>query len=96
MRQKEQDARTLASQCVQAITTVFRGPTDHREARVVATCDAGRITTPWDHAMDAAANHAVAALALMDQLGWSRCADLVMGSTRRGYVFVQVSREGVA
>lgn len=47
---------------------------------------------PWDHALDASANHAAAALQLMRELGWSERNDLVMGGTGNGYVFVQVPK----
>lgn len=76
----------------QAITTSFRGPTDTKDARIIARCEAKRISVPWDDNLDTGANHAAAALQLMDQLGWSERNDLVMGGTREGYVFVQVPK----
>lgn len=85
-------AKALALSARQAITTSFRGPTDSNGSRVIARCEAKRISVPWDHALDAGANHATAALQLMDQLGWSERNDLVMGGTREGYVFVQVPK----
>jgi hypothetical protein len=83
-------AKALAAGSRQAITTSYRGPTDTSRSRVIARCEAKRISVPWDHALDPGANHAAAALQLMDQLGWSENNDLVMGGTRDGYVFVQV------
>lgn len=85
-------AKALALSARQAITTSFRGPTDTKGSRVIARCEAKRISVPWDHALDVGANHAAAALSLMDQLGWSERNDLVMGGTRDGSVFVQVPK----
>lgn len=85
-------AKALAGASRQAITTSYRGPTDTRGSRVIARCEAKSISVPWDHALDIGANHAAAALQLMDQLGWSEHNELVMGGTREGYVFVQVPR----
>lgn len=85
-------AKALAAGSRQAITTSYRGPTDSRGSRVIARCEAKRISVSWDHALDAGANHAAVALQLMDQLGWSERNDLVMGGTREGYVFVQVPK----
>jgi hypothetical protein len=85
-------AKDLANAPRQAITTSYRGPTDSKGSRVIARCEAKRISVPWDYALDAGANHAAAALQLMDQLGWSEKSDLVMGGTREGYVFVQVPK----
>jgi hypothetical protein len=85
-------AKALAASVRQAITTSFRGPTNSNGSRVIARCEAKRISVPWDHALDAGANHAAAAQQLMDQLGWSERNDLVMGGTREGYVFVQVPK----
>jgi hypothetical protein len=86
-------ARALSASARQAITTVYRGPTDSHGSRVIAKCEAKRITVPWDHALDSADNHAAAALHLMDVLGWSERNDLAMGGTSAGYVFVQVPRK---
>jgi hypothetical protein len=45
------------------VTTVYRGPTDHRGSRVIVTnmTTKARITVPWDHALDASENHEAAA-----------------------------------
>ena len=86
--------KRLTSGVRQAITTSYRGPTDTRGSRVVARCEAKRIAVEWDDALDSASNHAAAALQLMADLGWSERNSLVMGGTRDGYVFVQVSRKG--
>lgn len=70
----------------QAITTKYLGPTDTRGARIKATCDAGSLTVPYDHALDAPGNHREAAKALAVRLNWpGRYAG---GGTKEGYVFV--------
>lgn len=70
----------------QAITTTYKGPTDHRGARIIARADAGSITVPYDHALDALENHTAAAEALAQKLKWDGvwCG----GGTRAGYVYV--------
>ncbi len=93
-REHNERIEALAAGPRQAITTTYRGPTDSKGSRVIARCEAKRISVHWDHALDAGANHAAAALQLMDQLGWSERNDLVMGGTRDGYVFVQVPKRG--
>lgn len=88
-------AKALALSSRQAIVTTFRGPTGGSRcagARIIAKCEAKRISVPWDDELDTGANYAAAALQLMDQLGWSEKNDLVMGGTREGYVFVQVPK----
>lgn len=54
----------------QAIETKYLGPTNHRGARVKASCQAHSITLPWDHALGAEDNHKAAARTLIMQLGW--------------------------
>jgi hypothetical protein len=71
---------------MQAIETKWHGPTDSNGSRITARCDAKRITVPYDHALDVAANHAAAARVLATRLGWS--GRWVGGSTRDGYAFV--------
>lgn len=70
----------------QAILTRYLGPTNHRGARVKATCDAGSVTVPWDYAQDPARNHELAAHALCRKLGWSY--PFVQGGIGNGYAFV--------
>lgn len=54
----------------QAIVTKYFGPTDSRGSRVKATCQAGSVTIPWDHALNSDENHLNAAQALVHKLGW--------------------------
>ena len=70
----------------QAILTKFLGPTDHRGARVKATCDAGSVTIAWDYAHDPVRNHELAAEALCKKLGWAY--PMVQGGIGNGYAFV--------
>lgn len=55
----------------QAVTTKYLGPTNHRGARIVVKCQAGRHVVSWDDALDVVANHERAALRLIATLGWS-------------------------
>ena len=52
---------------MQAILTRFRGPTNSHASRIIASCDAGRITVSSAYSGD---EHARAALMLADKLGW--------------------------
>jgi hypothetical protein len=55
---------------MQAIQTTYHGPTNTRGARIVARCDAGRLTVAWDYALSIERNHDAAAIALARKLGW--------------------------
>lgn len=57
---------------MQAITTRYLGPTNHRGSRIVAQCAARRIIVDWDHALNAEDNHKEAARRLIAQLGWTQ------------------------
>ncbi len=63
----------------QAIVTKYLGPTNHRGARVKATCQARSITVAWDSAKDAEDNHYAAALELALKLEWVTEWDLDKG-----------------
>lgn len=63
----------------QGIETKYMGATNHRGSRVKATAYAGSITVGWDHGLDVNANHARAAAALCEKLGWS---GVLIGSSR--------------
>jgi hypothetical protein len=67
---------------MQAIQTRFLGPTNHRGARVVAWCDAGRLVVSWDHSLSVEPNHAAAASALRVKLDWP--GDMVSGALPGG------------
>lgn len=53
---------------MQAIFTKYYGPTNTRSARVVAWCDAGRVSIPYSYE---GGEHYDAARALRDKLGWT-------------------------
>lgn len=48
---------------MQAIRTVFKGPTDTRGARILATSRYGRTVAPYQYELSAGENHAAAAAA---------------------------------
>jgi hypothetical protein len=53
---------------MQAITTKYLGPTNHKGARIKATCQAGSVTIGFPYADD---DHAHACAALLAKLGWT-------------------------
>jgi hypothetical protein len=75
---------------VQAITTKFIGPTNYRGSRIKAKAAAGSLTVSYSHALNAEQNHAAAAKALSDKLGWSEYGTWHQGGLpdNRGYCFV--------
>lgn len=75
----------------QAIETKYMGPTNHRGARIKATCIGGSLIVNWDHSLDVFENHAVAAERLMDKLKWTSANDFAGGQLKSGsYVFVML------
>lgn len=83
-----------ADYCRQAIVTKYHGPTNSRGSRVSATAAPGRIYVSWDHALDVAENHAVAARMYAEKYGWLDSSDYVAGGTEDSFVFVAVPRAG--
>lgn len=78
---------------LQAIVTKYHGPTNYRGSRISAKAEAGRVSLPYDHALDAGDNHKKAAQALADRYGWTvekGYPALVGGALpgNAGYVFV--------
>lgn len=57
---------------MQAILTKYLCPTNHRGARIAASCMAARIVVPYDDGMGLDHNHETAARLLMQQLGWDK------------------------
>lgn len=82
----------------QAIITKYIGPTDNRPSRIKVTADVGSITYSWDHALDCADNHRVAAESYARTKGWLDGHMLVGGgmpqSTPYAYCFVLVPIPG--
>ena len=86
--QETEDARSRAW-FAQAIHVYFIGPTNTKDARWKAICEAGTITLAQDSALEPSQNAMRAALALLARLGWD---DRVVGGVLPkggGYVFVQ-------
>lgn len=72
----------------QAIVTKYLGPTNHRGARIKATCQAMSLTLPWDDALDIDPNHTAAAKALAIKLKWKGhwCGGSLPDGTGNAYV----------
>lgn len=56
---------------MQAIQTKYHGPTDTKGSKITARAEAGRVTVPYDHALNGQENHREAARALVAKLGWT-------------------------
>ena len=54
----------------QAIKTRYLGATNTKGGRIKAIAWAGSVTVPYDHALNADANHKAAADALIAKMGW--------------------------
>lgn len=82
---------------MQAIVTRFLGPTERTGARIIATCDAGRIVRPYMYASTREDNHVSAARALAQKLGWTSefYGRIVSGELpgSKGYVHVFTLRQ---
>ncbi len=55
---------------MQAITTKALGPTDTQGQRIIARCQAKRVTVAWDYALGTEANHDAACRQLVLAMGW--------------------------
>lgn len=78
---------------MQAIVTKFICPSNSHGPRLKAACDAGSVTVPYPHELDAERAHAAAAMALARKLGWTPengyMGDWVAGGVfNGGYCFV--------
>ena len=56
---------------MQAITTKYQGPTNNRDSRIKAECEAGSVYVSWDYGIGYEENHAAARDALVNKLGWT-------------------------
>jgi hypothetical protein len=72
---------------MRAIKTTFKGPTNYKGSRVIATDGDHRVTVNWDHALNTEANHRKAAEALCKKMGWNP-AYLSCGWLKDCFVFV--------
>lgn len=57
---------------MKAIQTKYHGPTNYSGSRISATCDAGRVVVPYNHALNIDDNHRSAADTLALSLGWGK------------------------
>ena len=72
---------------MKAIKTKYKGPTDTRGSRIIASDEDGnRITISYPYELSGEAVHRKAADALCVKMGWT--GPLVGGSLKNGYVFV--------
>ena len=55
----------------QAITTKYHGPTATQPGKLIAQCNAKRITVWYDHGFDTERNHHNAAMQLATVMGWN-------------------------
>lgn len=78
----------------QAIETRYYGPTNSRGSRVAAICQAGKVTVHWDHALNPEQNHAAAAQAMIDKMGWhGKWVQGAMPGNHSGYCFTCIKRD---
>ncbi len=77
---------------MKAITTKFHGPTNVKGSRYSATdSDNNRVILSTDHALNSDKNHARAARALCDKMGWK--GELIGGGTKDGMAWVFAKSE---
>ena len=75
----------------QAILTRYHGPTNSRGSRITATAWGGSVTVPYSHECNSETNHARAAQALCEKLGWHRTGWVGGGTPdERGWCFVSL------
>lgn len=76
---------------MKAIKTKYKGPTNTRGSRIIASDEDGnRITISYPYELSGEAVHRKAAQALCDKMNWP--GELASGSIKNGYVFVFVER----
>jgi len=77
---------------MQAIETTYFGPTNTRGSRVVAKCQAGKVSVSWDYALSVEENHDAAAKALASKLEWLGTWLRGARADDKGNVYVRMSR----
>ena len=75
----------------QGIETKYFGPSNTKGSRIKASAWAGSVTVGYDYALDTEDNHANAAMALAQKLGWG--GDYVCGGNVKGNGYLFVKRE---
>lgn len=81
---------------MQAITTKFIGPTNHRGSRIRAKCAAKTIYVPYEHALSEDMNHSSAAECLVEAMEWQTWFGKMIGGSlpnSEGYCFVAVPQK---
>jgi hypothetical protein len=74
---------------MKAIRTKYKGPTNTRGSRIIASDEDGnRVTISYPYELSGEAVHRKAADALCTKMGWT--GKLESGSLKNGYVFVFV------
>lgn len=78
----------------QAIVTRYKGPSNVRGSRIIATADAKRKIYHYDYSLGYEANHDLAAKTLAESLGWLDGWELAGGSLpgNGGNVYVLIKR----
>jgi len=77
---------------LQAITTKYLGPTNHKGSRIKVKSYAKSITYSWDYSLDVGENHTAAANKFLKEMEWDKDTKLIGGSLpdNSGYAFVMV------
>ena len=75
---------------MQAIETNHVKAADTRGSRIKASAFGGSITVGYDYELDTAENHAAAAQALIEKLGWTGTYAQGGNAKGNGYVFVNI------
>ena len=74
---------------MKAIKTKYKGPTNYRGSRIIASDEDGnKITISYPHELSGEAVHRKAAEALCAKMKWGGAENLIGGSLKNGYVFV--------
>ena len=72
---------------MKAILTRYKGPTDRRGSRIIATdSDNNRVVIPYPHELNSEGAHRKAAEALRDKMQWN--GKLTGGGLKNGYAWV--------
>ena len=72
----------------QAIVTKYYGPGNVKGSRIKATASGGSVTVHLDHSLNIENNHAAAAKALAEKMGWGGCWYMGGLPNDTGYAFV--------
>ena len=78
---------------MQAIETKYLGPTNHRGARIKATCQATKVTVSWDWSCSVDRSHDEAAKDLIVKMGWFGAWVRGASADGKGNVYVNLNRE---